>query len=128
MSDPINDWKTEVCDTCDAYDAYYDISSGLEPSAATDYIAALVCLCAAYETTRTAPQVKPLVFETVDGWVSAPSPFGEYSICYSKDGFEVFTPEQDLDLDAGSYCKSVEAGIELAQSIHERRILIALDR
>lgn len=48
----VNDWKTAVCDTREAYEHSEDIAFDPEREATTNYIAALEGLCAFYERER----------------------------------------------------------------------------
>jgi hypothetical protein len=64
----INDWKTAVCDTREAYEYHCDISFSQESDASTNLIAALEGLCSAYDVEHTKRLVEDDRLSTQDQW------------------------------------------------------------
>jgi hypothetical protein len=64
----INDWKTAVCDTREAYEYHCDISFSQESDASTNLIAALEGLCSAYDVEQTKRLVEDGRLSTQDQW------------------------------------------------------------
>jgi hypothetical protein len=64
----INDWKTAVCDTREAYEYHCGISFSQESDASTNLIAALEGLCSAYDVEQTKRLVEDDRLSTQDQW------------------------------------------------------------